>query len=122
MPRVKIKNDNYGSIGTHFYIDEKELDHVIGVDFSVDTETNPEFTFYMHGIPDIDVVGDAHIAFTPHTITESCKVVLNELKKKDSFYNGFLASIKSAIDENRNNNISSLELSRKILGRVIGEE
>lgn len=122
MPRVKIKNDNYGRIGTHFYIDEKELDHVIGVDFTVDTETTPEFIFYMKGIPDIDIIGDMHIDFTPHAVTESCNVVLNELKKKGSFYKGFLASIKSAIDENRNKDISNLELSRKILGRVIGEE
>lgn len=122
MPRVKIKNDNYGRIGTHFYIDGKELDHVMGVDFTVDTETTPEFTFYVKGIPDIDIIGDMHIDFTPHAVTESCRVILKELKKKDGFYKGFLASIKSAIDENRNNNISSLELSRKILGRVIGEE
>ena len=54
-------------------------------------------------------------------IKNACITIRNELSKRGEFYNGFLASIESAIKEAPNYTGADV-LSERILSRIIGED
>lgn len=132
MPKVKIVNKRAGWMGTKCYINELKLEGVTSVDFHVGINEVPTFNFEMHGIPDIDMLADVRFSFTPKTVDEAVKVLRNELLKHGDLYNGFLASIQSAIKtldyekrESGGLDISEdeyTEISESILKFIIGEE
>lgn len=124
FPRVKVINPKDTWLGTEYYIDDKKILGVDSVNFSVSVNEIPRFEFEMMGIPEIDMSGDVIFSFTPETVEESIKVLRNELLKHGDFYNGFLASIESVVEEQQ----LSLPFSppkwiaKDILKRIIGEE
>lgn len=87
------------------------------VDFHV--EVNKIQTFV--STSDIDMLGDVRFSFTSKIVEEAVKVLRNELLKHEDFYNGFLASIISAIKDSESN-IYASEMAENILKRIIGEE
>lgn len=58
LPRVRVVNPNDGWLGTECYIDEKKIDRVKRIDFSIGVEKVPTFVFETTGIPDIDMLGE----------------------------------------------------------------
>lgn len=126
LPRVKVVNPNDGWIGTEYYINGKKIDRVKSVDFRVAVDEVPTFTFETIGAPDIDMHRDIRFSFTPETVTEAAKVLRNELLKHGDLYDGFLASIKSAVAEYAAGchcfGGDYEILSEEIANRIIGEE
>lgn len=134
LPRVKVVNLNDDRIGTECYINEKKIECVKAVDFRVAVDEVPIFTIETMGAPDIDMSGDICFSFTPKTIREAVMVLRNELLKHGDFYNGFLASMRSAIDDkfwdsrNYNGYMCDIgdedfdEAAELMLKRIIGEE
>ena len=59
--------------------------------------------------------------FTQESIRMACVVIRRELSEHKELYEGFLASIQSAISE-AGNYTSPEDLSKMILERIIGEE
>lgn len=55
-------------------------------------------------------------------VTSSVNAVREELIKHDDLYNGFLASIISALNEIPDGECSTIDLAEHILKRIIGEE
>lgn len=55
-------------------------------------------------------------------IKEAVVLLRAELRKHEEIYDGFLASIKSALEEIPNGECGTDELAEHILGRIIGEE
>ena len=51
------------------------------------------------GLPEIDMSGDIQFSFTPKTVQQAAVVLRNELSKRGDLYNVFLASMRSAIDD-----------------------
>ncbi len=119
--RVKVVNEKESWLGTKCYIDGQEIDRVRAVDFRVAVDEIPTFDFEMFGAPEIDMVGDIRFSFTPKTVEEAVKVLRNELKKNEDFYNGFRASIVSAIKDSESG-IYASQMAENILKRIIGEE
>ncbi len=99
IPRVKVVNPNESWLGTEYYIDDKKIKNVKSVDFRVAVDEMPQFTFETMGLPDIDMRGDIRFKFTPGTIQQAVIVLRNELLTKGELYNGFLASMASAVDD-----------------------
>ena len=99
MQRVKVVNPNESWLGTEYYIDEKKISNVRSVDFRVAVDEVPHFTFETLGLPDIDMHGDVQFRFTPETVQQAAVVLRNELSKRGSLYDSFLASMRSAIDD-----------------------
>lgn len=99
IPRVKVVNPNEGWMGTEYYIDDKKIERVKSVDFRVAVDEVPHFTFETMGLPGIDMSGDIRFKFTPGTIQQAVIILRNELLTKGELYNGFLASMISAIDD-----------------------
>lgn len=121
FPRVKVISPENNFLGTKAYIDDKQVEKVTGIDFHIDANEIPTFTFDTIGIPDIDTIGNINFNFTPETVQEAVIVLRNELMKHGDLYDGFLASIRSAIRE-MDDEMYDDELAKKILKRVIGEE
>ena len=99
MQRVKVVNPNESWRGTECYIDGKKIPNVRSVDFQVAVDEVPQFTFEILGLPDIDMHGDIQFSFTPETVQQAAVVLRNELPKRGVLYDSFLASMKSAIND-----------------------
>ena len=99
LPRVKVVNPNESWMGTTYYIDGKKIQNVRSVDFRVAVDEAPQFTFETIGLPEIDMPGDVQFSFTPEAVQQSAVVLRNELSKRGDLYNVFLASMRSAIDD-----------------------
>ncbi len=119
--RIQIENQNMGSIGTKYVIDGHEIKNIKSVNFSMSAFEAPVFKFETFGIPDIDITGEICFSFTPQTVSESIYVLRNELLKHGDLYNGFKASIESALKEVPAGSDPHDEADM-ILRRVIGEE
>ena len=99
MQRVKVVNQNESWLGTEYFIDEKKISNVRSVDFRVAVDEVPQFTFETLGLPEIDMHGDIQFSFTPETVQQAAVVLRNELSKRGVLYDSFLASMRSAIDD-----------------------
>ena len=99
IPRVKVVNPNESWHGTEYYIGRNKVNNVRSVDFRVAVDEVPQFTFETHGLPDIDMAGDVQFSFTPETVQQAAVVLRNELLKHGVLYDSFLASMRSAIDD-----------------------
>ena len=99
IPRVKVVNPTESCRGTECYIDGNKVKCVKSVDFRVAVDEVPHFTFETLGLPDIEVLGDVQFRFTPETVQQAMVVLRNELSKRRDLYDSFLASMRSAIDD-----------------------
>lgn len=99
IPRVKVVNSNESWHGTEYYIDGKKIPNIRSVDFRVAVDEVPQFTFETLGLPEIDMAGDIQFCFTPETVRQAAVVLRNELLKRGVLYDSFLASMRSAIDD-----------------------
>ena len=124
LPRVRVVNPNDGWLGTEYYIDGKKIDKVKRIDFSVGVEEVPTFTFETIGIPDIDMPGKIIFDCNPENVTDAVKILRNELLKHEDLYDGFSASITSALKEHWCCGLPfepEEDVAKKILDYVIGE-
>lgn len=125
MRRVQVKNLSCKVVGTECFVDGVKIPHVRAVDFHVGVNEAPVFTFETVGNPDIDMPGQVEFSFKPLNVSEACQILSQELKKHGDFYDAFVASVRSAIEE-----IPSdvdvfeyeQEISEKIVKRISGEE
>ena len=99
-PRVKVVNPNESWLGTEYFIDGNKVKNVRSVDFRVAVDEVPQFTFETIGLPEIDMYGDVQFSFTPETVQQAAVELINELSKRGDLYDVFLASMRSAIDDN----------------------
>ena len=134
IQRVKVVNPNGDWCGTECYIDDKKIKNVKSVDFRVAVDEVPQFTFETMGLPDIDMSGDIRFRFIPETVQQAAVVLRNELSKRGDLYDVFLASMRSAIDDNFRNGNEACgdaldigqadfdEVAKLMLNRLIGLE
>lgn len=125
FPRVKVINPGYSWFGTECYIDGKKIDRIKRVDFSVGVDEVPTFEFETVGFPDIDMPGRIILDCTPVNVIEAVKILRDELLKHGDLYDGFSASISSALKEHWCCGLPfepEDEMARKILDYVIGNE
>ena len=99
MQRVKVVNPNESWLGTEYFIDGNKVNNVKSVDFRVAVDEVPHFTFETLGLPEIDMPGTVQFSFTPETVQQAAVVLRNELSKRGDLYDVFLASMRSAIDD-----------------------
>lgn len=125
LPRVRVVNPNDGWLGTEYYIEGKKIDKVKRIDFSVGVEEVPTFVFETMGIPDIDMQGRVIFDCKPENVTEAVEILRNELLKHEDLYDGFTASIASALKDHWCCGLPfepEEDVAKKILDYVIGGE
>lgn len=126
MSVVKITNPNPCDwLGTKYFIDGNEVPRVKSVDFHVSVDEVPIFNFEMMGAPDIEMECLAQISVSSQSITDAISVLRHELLQHGEIYNGFKASLKSALEHY---NCCGLpfepeeEIAGKMLDFIIGDE
>lgn len=126
MPVVRITNPEPNNwVGTKYLIDGKEIHGVRAVDFRVAVDEIPVFNFEMMSVPDIEMECLAQISVEPKTIKDAILILRHELLQHGEIYNGFKASLKSALEAH---NYCGLpfepeeEIAGKMLDFMIGEE
>ena len=126
VPKVKIINpEGSGWRETQCFIDGKKIPRVKSVDFHVAVDENPTFEFEMSSLPDIEMVGDIQFQFTPESVTDAVSILRRELLAHGEVYNGFKASLKTAIEKYCTCGLPfepEVETAGKILDFMIGEE
>lgn len=83
---------------------------------------NNGIIFEITGLHEIEIPADVRFSFIPQTIEDAAIVLRNELLKHGDLYDGFHASIKSALNDlGYVKNSKNTEMAEKILKRIIGE-
>lgn len=121
MHTVKVFNNNGNIVPTHVEIDGKPL-RCRAIDYHADVDYVPTFTFEISSLADIEVNhAGIHFKFHPETVEESMKILRHELMLHGEVYDGFLGSIKSALNDMNGDTSSINKSAEKILGRMIGD-
>lgn len=121
MHKVKVFNNNGNIIPTHVEIDGKPL-RCRSIDYHAEVDCIPTFTFEVLALPDIEVNhADIRFKFHPWTVVEAVKILRHELMLHGEVYEGFLGSIKSALNDMNGDTSSINKAAEKILGRIIGD-
>ena len=120
LANVKIEQDKENKHIHRVFVDGKKVDRVRTIDFCVDVDSAPEVNVEIVG--GIDFEGQAEVNFLndPFTVKNACKILLEELQKHGELYDGFKASIISAIKDAPNYTPTE-KVAERILNRMIGE-
>lgn len=121
MHAVKVFNNNGEIKPTHVAIDGKPL-RCRSIDYHVDIDTVPTFTFEVMALSDIEVNhSDVRFRFAPHTVTDAVKILRHEMMCDKELCAAFISSIESALREAKPYT-SDHDLAVAILRRVTGIE
>ena len=105
------------------YIDGKEipLNTILSASYSISPNVVSFLELELFGFPEIDTYGEVIINVTPTNVKEACKILRNELLKHGDLYDGFKASIISALKETGFAE-DIRDVADRTLKRIIGEE
>ena len=123
LANVKIEQDKENPNIHRVFIDGKQIDKITHLDFQVNPMEFPSVTLNIERMSGVDFEGQAEVDFLkdPFTAQNACKVLREEIMKRNVLYDGFISSIQTAIEE-APNYIKNRELAERILKRIIGEE
>lgn len=126
MQKVKIVNPECsGWLGTQYFVDGRKINHVKSADFHVAVDEIPTSTFEIVALPDIEMESLVRFEYAPRSVEDAVRVLRHELLMHGEIYNGFKASLKSALEKH---NYCGLpfepeeEIAGKMLDFLIGEE
>lgn len=126
LPEVRIYNPSGSEWPeTKCLIDGKEVKNVRLVNFHGLVDGIPISESEIMGIPDIKMCGDIRFRFIPKTVTDAVFVLRHELLAHGEVYNGFKASLKTAIEKYCTCGLPfepEEQTAGKILDFMIGEE
>ena len=122
LANVKIEQDKENKHIHKVFVDGKQIERITHLDFQIDTNEIPSVTLNIEQISGVDFEGQAEVNFMndPFTVQNACKILLDELQKHKELYDGFKASITSAIKDVPNYTPTE-EIAERILNRMIGE-
>lgn len=125
-PKVKIINpEGSGWRGTQYFVDGIEINRVISADFHVAVDELPTSVFELMALPDIEMESEVKFSYTPQSIEDAVRILRHELLTHGEIYNGFKASLKTAIEKYCTCGLPfepEDETAGKILDFMIGEE
>lgn len=128
LANVKIEQDKENPNIHKVFVDGKQIEKITHLDFQVNPLEFPQVTLNLETMSGIDFEGQGEVNFleTPFTVENACKILREELLKHGDFYDGFLASIYSAVRDCTRMmayvEVPEEEVAREILGQIIGEE
>lgn len=122
---VEISQPDIFGIGTQVKVNGKEIHRIRGIDYRVYAGEMPEIKLYINGIGNFDLQCDRIILdILPENVQDATVILRNELLKHGDLYDAFLASIRSAVEEqfSKPDGASDDELIKSIMDRIIGED
>lgn len=126
VPKVKIINPvGSGWKGTQCFIGGTEINCVRSADFHVAVDELPTSVFELMALPDIEMESEVKFSYTPQSVEDAVRILRHELLTHGEVYNGFKASLKTAIEKYCTCGLPfepEEETAGKILDFMIGEE
>lgn len=121
LANVKIEQDKQNEMIHRVFVNGEKLKRVNHIDLNIDVNEAPQVNVGIVGGCNFEGMADIHFDYSPYNFREACKILLEELLKHEELYDGFKASIVSAINDAPNYTPTE-EISERILKRIIGEE
>lgn len=121
LANVKIEQDKQNEMIHRVFVNGEKLKRVNHIDFNIDVYEAPQVNVGIVGGCDFEGMADVHFDYSPYTVKEACKILREEIMKRNDLFDGFVSSIQTAIEE-APNYIKNRELAERILKRIIGEE
>lgn len=121
LANVKIEQDKENKHIHRVFIDGEKLKRVNHIDLNIDVAEVPQVNVGIVGGCDFEGMADVHFDYSPYTVKEACKILREEIMKRNDLFDGFVSSIQTAIEE-APNYIKNRELAERILKRIIGED
>lgn len=121
LANVKIEQDKENP-GMHtIYQNGNEIKRVVEANLNIRADSFPEVNITIGGGFDFEGMADIHFDYSPQTVKEACKILREELLKHGDLYDGFKASIISALKETGFAE-DIRDVADRTLIRIIGEE
>lgn len=120
LANVKIEQDKQSEMIHRVFVNGEKLKRVNHIDLNIDAAEVPQVNVGIVGGCDFEGMADVHFDYSPYTVKEACKILLEELQKHGELYDGFKASIISAINDAPNYTPTE-KVAEGILNRMIGE-
>lgn len=125
LANVKIEQDKQNEMIHRVFVNGEKLKRVNHIDLNIDVDEAPQVNVGIVGGCDFEGMADVHFYYSPYTVKEACKILLEELMKHGDLYSGFISSIESSLKEQKVTGLPfqpESEIAEKILKRIIGEE
>lgn len=131
LANVKIEQDKENQTVHRVFKDGKKIERVREINFDISAGEIPIVLVEIAGGCNFEGMADIHFDYSPYTVKEACKILRDELLKHEDLYDGFVASILSALKENSRYigdgeteivaEFGENQLAEEILKRIIGE-
>ena len=121
LANVKIEQITEKRPYFRVYKDGQEITRVRHIDANFDVDEIPTVNVEIVGGLDFEGMADIHFDYSPQTVKEACKILREELLKHGDLYDGFKASIISALKETGFAE-DIRDVADRTLIRIIGEE
>ena len=121
LANVKIEQITEKRPYFRVYKDGQEITRVKHIDANFDVDEIPTVNVEIVGGLDFEGMADIHFDYSPQTVKEACKILREELLKHGDLYDGFKASIISALKETGFAE-DIRDVADRTLIRIIGEE
>ena len=121
IANVKIEQDKQNEMIHRVFVNGEKLKRVNHIDLNIDVAEAPQVNVGIVGGCDFEGMADVHFDYSPYTVKEACKILREEIMKRNDLFDGFVSSIQTAIEE-APNYIKNRELAERILKRIIGED
>ena len=123
LANVKIEQNKENKHIHRVFIDGKQIDKITHLDFQINPMEIPSVTLNIERMSGVDFEGQAEVNFLkdPFTVQNACKILREELLKHGDLYDGFKASIISALKETGFAE-DIRDVADRTLKRIIGEE
>lgn len=123
LANVKIEQDKENKHIHRVFIDGKQIEKIIHLDFQVNPLEIPSVKLNIERMSGVDFEGKADVNFlnTPFTVQNACKILREELLKHGDLHRAFSASIYTALKELPEGTWID-EMPEIILKRIVGEE
>ena len=121
LANVKIEQITEKRPYFRVYKDGQKITRVRHIDANFDVDEIPTVNVEIVGGLDFEGMADIHFDYSPQTVKEACKILREELLKHGDLYDGFKASIISALKETGFAE-DIRDVADRTLIRIIGEE
>lgn len=121
LANVKIEQITEKRPYFRVYKDGQKITRVRHIDANFDVDEIPTVNVEIAGGFDFEGMADIHFDYSPQTVKEACKILREELLKHGDLYDGFKASIISALKETGFAE-DIRDVADRTLIRIIGEE
>ena len=121
IANVKIEQDKQNEMIHRVFVNGEKLKRVNHIDLNIDVAEVPQVNVGIVGGCDFEGMADIHFDYSPYTVKEACKILREELLKHGDLYDGFKASIISALKETGFAE-DIRDVADRTLIRIIGEE